>query len=651
MKTDLAISWEFLGSDWITAIDVLSERYVVAGSRDGRLHVLNRYGGLIFEQQFESWIGTAKIFTVGNPARVLLFFGSKQGYIRLAELREVRLGNVELRPIYEFKAANTLRQVDVLLSAAGVSESWVAAGSEDRHVYIINLREMLERPDNTQPITANPNGWIRAVAFCGSAGGQEPLIAAGCGDKYLYFYTTSGREKARVFVDSKIHGILSDQRTAVVFCCSDAKKLFIVGPDAASEYRIIAEHDLPHRATHLCFADRECKILLLACEDKHLYAFDTGLSEMVGSISVGARVTSIREAGWGRRRSVLLGLAQKTLAFADLYLRDTAVTPTGIAVKCLYTQPPPASLAGLSEIFLAGPKRVRWEVGIGRFIHITAAHAGAPSLAIVGSDEGNVSILEISAREAKGELLHVIEGKREYRVWAVYGFWTTPGDLEIQIATSKAEIIVCTLQLSDAKFVELKREIIKLKDWPREIRPVSGRIARDRTEIVVACENGDLLILPSRSVERNLGETLRTAFAVKLEDGYEFLAGSDDASIRFIGRDGTEWRHGAADRIREVVIDNNLCIAVSEDRFLYVLEKTGHLIWRFRLPHRALCVDILRRDAAEDLLVIGCGDGFVYFLDPSGFIEDAFEFPDRIRDVNYSPNGVWRSLAKTGTYI
>src|ERR1700722_3677657 len=109
--------------------------------------------------------------------------------------------------------------------------------------------------------------------------------------------------------------------------------------------------------------------------------------------------------------------------------------------------------------------------------------------------------------------------------------------------------------------------------------------------------------------------------------------GSDEGWVKRLAGETVLWEHQTIDRVREVLMRDGECVAVSEDRFLYVWDDSGALRWRYRFPNRALCVDILIDEKGSRYFVIGCGDGYVYVLDGDGTVAASYEFQDRIRDV------------------
>ncbi len=49
---------------------------------------------------------------------------------------------------------------------------------------------------------------------------DDTLIAAGCGDKNIYFFRLDGSELKHLFVSSKVHSIIADTRGAAVYATS-----------------------------------------------------------------------------------------------------------------------------------------------------------------------------------------------------------------------------------------------------------------------------------------------------------------------------------------------------------------------------------------------------------------------------------------------
>ena len=150
--------------------------------------------------------------------------------------------------------------------------------------------------------------------------------------------------------------------------------------------------------------------------------------------------------------------------------------------------------------------------------------------------------------------------------------------------------------------------------------------------MIVACENGNLHVT-ERDIVVQTGEILRTAAGVATADGLRVVAGSDNNFVSQYDDGVLTWRYATRDRVREVMLAGDHCVAVSEDRFFYLLDAAGGLIRRFRFPHRALCVAPYPNVADNACYVVGCGDGSVYVLEATGGVVVRYSFPDRIRDV------------------
>ena len=92
---------------------------------------------------------------------------------------------------------------------------------------------------------------------------------------------------------------------------------------------------------------------------------------------------------------------------------------------------------------------------------------------------------------------------------------------------------------------------------------------------MAVCESGDIEILGPDRLSWNVSQILRTGQCWFDGNSCYVLTGSDNNMVSLF-RDGQqEWSVTTKDRVREVLVVGKLCLAVSEDRFLYVLSLTG----------------------------------------------------------------------------
>ena len=223
------------------------------------------------------------------------------------------------------------------------------------------------------------------------------------------------------------------------------------------------------------------------------------------------------------------------------------------------------------------------------------------------------------------------------RIWAVYGFWESNSIFKIYVASSNNKLIEYKLEKQNFYTDEtnkkknlIQENEIELIDWPREIR----HIEEDKKEnFIIACENGDIKFFCDEKSNFNDQQIFRSIYALKSDKGdYNILTGSDNNKITFFENNKKRFTFKTLDRVRETIIYNEECLAVSEDRYLYVIDKLGYIKWRYRFPHRALCIDTYVYSEGT-YYIVGCGDGSVYFLTEKRVVKYAYRFPDRIRDV------------------
>jgi WD40 repeat protein len=623
--------WEFAdAADWITAIDEVENNLVFAGSRDGSLYVLNKLGALLSSLHCGSWVGAVKAIKLDTswckPA-IYLLLGTKRGTISCWRLQEE---GRDIRParIYTLQIGNTVREIDVIERDSDV---WIVAGSEDRRVYRLNLRDVIKYERNPQhDVTVRQvrlNGWIRSVAFAFDSASDRPMVAAGCGDRNLYLLSENdfdGGDAAKpteVAMDGKVTSILADPAGSAIFCGSDAKHLAVVNR-SGSGYEVHHRTEIPSRVVRLSFEGSSFFKILIGCEDGSIYQYDVARRRLSGYIPVPEPVLALRCSSVGR---LLLGYATGRLDCCgyrpvDVPSATTSTIPGDLAVL------PDEDVKLYSETLLAGPKGQSIDIGIGRFIHLTPELDGAPRTCVVGTDEGDVVVINLS--EEGVSVLHRV-ALAPARVWCVDSSWCRPALLRVAAATSDDEVIELEIDLSASPVTDRRESWVKVEDWPREIRRVDGADAC----LFVCCEDGTILLVGSAQDPIATGLTLRTGVARLSPDGYEMLIGSDEGYVKRLAGEEIVWEHKTLDRVREVLMRDGECMAVSEDRFLYVWDESGALRWSYRFPNRALCVDVVVDEKGSRYFVVGCGDGYVYVLDVDGAITASYEFQDRIRDV------------------
>ena len=623
MPSRLVRAWEAkLGRDWVTAIDGPFDDIFAVGSRDGRLGLFDTRGNKVGEKSYGSWVGAVRaIRTIASEAhRTFLWVGTKSGDVYCEEVVRGR-GSCELDSRFSFATKNTVREIAI--SRLSQTGHMVAVGSEDRHVYI--LRHEATIAGDAQPIACPTNGWIRSVAFCQGPRG-ELLVAAGSGDKHVYFFDENGAEHGRHWMGAKVHSIAADERSPTVYCTSDARTLDVVS--LRPEPKTVASTELPHRGTRLVWADAEHKRLFAVCEDGNVYAYHVQEEQLASRLTVGERIFSLSTLD-ASRDVLMAGVAGGRLVYFNYHLEADVLTPEvpgvdGDGLRGIT----PTDLSGLAQVVLNGPRTGRTEVGIGRFIDVVN-RAGQAPLALVATDGGRVLVVATGDEATAPEVVHQSDFQTE-RVWTARGVWHD-GQLVIDTGTSGRSISRDVFDVVGTDFALREHTETPLDDWPREVRGLAGA-PEVPSPLVVACENGELRV-EGRDVVIETGEILRSVAGRDTIDGVRLVTGSDNNRVSHYLNGRRTWSHSTDDRVREVLLFDDECIAVSEDRYLYRLTAEGELIRRFRFPHRALCVSRHPDVGGQPCLVVGCGDGSVYVIESTGGVVNSYRFPDRIRDV------------------
>ncbi|HEV7390784.1 MAG TPA: WD40 repeat domain-containing protein [Burkholderiales bacterium] len=512
-----------------------------------------------------------------------------------------------------------------------MEETLVVAGSEDRHVYIARLLDLLEQREQATIHTTRLGGWIRAIAFCRPVTGSVD-IAAGCGDKYLYFLDTDGRVTGQILVDAKIHAIASDHASSIIYCSSDANRVDVVGQRPNGDRVIINSIQLPHRAIQLEFLDQQHKLLVAVCDDQRNYVIDTTTHIVIGAVALGSRVHAVRRASYLNTHMMIFGHGQRQLSSVVINPEKLAAVTDATTPAVLVPLDKDLSWRALGTAFVFGPKTQRLQVGIGRFIHIVPPTVSAPSLCIIGTDDGSVVLVELGKNIADATPFR-IPPSDVYRVWSVYAYWDKDETLRLFAGTSEPNVRLYQLRRDESGWIIAAESVgIKVLDWPREIRPAVGASS---DSFLIVCENGDVTITGRHPLSFNGLQVFRTGIAAWEADGWTVVTGSDNNVVSLYRGGEQQWQVRTNDRVREVITAGDYVFAVSEDRYLYVIDRQGQIVMRYRFPHRALAVDIDATAVEGRRIVVGCGDGYAYIIDEHNVIRQAYRLPDRIRDVKF----------------
>ena len=102
------------------------------------------------------------------------------------------------------------------------------------------------------------------------------------------------------------------------------------------------------------------------------------------------------------------------------------------------------------------------------------------------------------------------------------------------------------------------------------------------------------------------------------------------------------WTYKTRDHIRAICLkdingDGQFEVLIgSEDRNIHVLDHDGKLLWRYFLPHSALCIDAvnIKHDGEGKCeIFVGCADGYLYVLNNDGAYQWKYRADDRIHAV------------------
>lgn len=624
MKNRKIRHWSVGWSDWVTSVAELPEQLTIAGTRDGYILVLNWHGVVLYSEQISpTWIGAVQ--TVQWAGRDLIITGAKDGAIRVFEWLS---RSAKLEVLADFQVGMAVRSIDIATQSDS-KQLLFAFGSENRSAYIASLHVNRGVLSKSAPIQCRTNGWIRAVSFCRNPILDQTLLAAGSGDKHVHFFTLNGKELAPAYVGAKVHALLSDQMTGPVYAVSDAGGFHVLVPETSTTYLARECIKLSARPFALVFANPHNSQVLIACVDGSLHLYDSHLNEIVGCCSIDKRSIALGSSSRTGPIDILISTMDNRLTALGLSLVE--VEPLREATKAHGLVRPfiPGNFSLFAECLFYGLKHAEIDVGIARFIQLPHCDNACPELCVLGTDQGQVLVLRLD-QEVNCDAIVFSRTFEDCRVWSVYSYWVPDNRcvLRLAIGTSTNEILLFGLDFSQEDVVSEQLESIKLPDWPRELRGIDGD---DVSHYMAACENGDIFHFPSGTVF-NAGDRFRCLYARSSNSQLSVLAGSDDWRVTLYRDGNLVWSYKTLDRVRETRIINDLYLATSEDRFLYVLDASGRLKFAYKVPHRALCLEVLRAEEGTQY-VVGCGDGYVYFIDDTGWLHDAYEYPDRIRDV------------------
>jgi outer membrane protein assembly factor BamB len=286
--------WHHSTKSWVTSvaaadIDSDGDIEVLAGSRDGRVHVLTRWGDLRWDRIVgnKSWVGTLAVQPESSSMAARMLIGNREGMIfALDKDGKIVSPDGKLfapgrqdwatepdqeKTAYWLKSEQVIRQV-VITEPTATSPSMIVAGSEDRRVYA------LDAESGKLLWTFPTQGPVRAICAADVNGDGEIEILAGSGDHYLYLLNSQGRcLHQHLLQDRQIYTIFAadidhDQQTEILVG-TDAKDLLVLTPDFTRKW----SHTFSNRLLCLQVADLDNdghNEIIAGSEDQHLYILD-----------------------------------------------------------------------------------------------------------------------------------------------------------------------------------------------------------------------------------------------------------------------------------------------------------------------------------------------------------------------------------------
>lgn len=665
--------WFYATGDWVTSvhagdIDGDGDIEVLIGSRDGSVRALTKTSALKWMQTEESDIWLGAVYGIPNvhaADRTRVVVGSRNS--KVSALDETG------RVLWTQKVGQAVRRIRIMdINEDGRNE--VIIGSEDCSIYVYAC-------DTGQLLWKyTSNGWIRSIVIADFDDDGKLELLASSGDKHLYMLDCDGNLKKRYYAGSKVHSLftadLDQDGTPEILVGSDAKDLYAMKPDGTILWTFHPANRI-HSIHAVDLNNNGHLEVIAASEDEHIYILDHQ-GNLLWKHFLGHRIFSIYSSDINQDglREILVGaednnvhvlrvelvdgLLQKIrdyhhdlgqphswilpFSFTErALLSDLIAENTGYeqgatiaeAERLLAKQDHFAALDILCKLE-ESHVQVLWtrDVGHIRDIALKDAESSSATQIVVGTDEGDVKLLDLAGNTFWSYSLH--ERIRSLEVADV----DQDGRTEFIMGCTDGRVYA----LDNVE--EPLRWQTQFGNWIDGICTTNSG-AGTAPEMVFCTADNKIHIYSGALAP--IIEPITTPLSVEIVQAYdldgdgtqEIIAGAKDNNVYAYRRNGEKlWSFQTMDRVKAIYIydidhDGRVEVLVgSEDRNVYVLDNTGNLKWCYNTSHRVLDIDA--RDIDQDgnvEVLVGAGNGLLYVLNSTGDVLWQFKANDRIRVV------------------
>lgn len=557
--------------------------------------------------------------------------------------------------------------------------SAILIGSEDRCAY------GLDYTTGEQLWKYQTNGWVRAICSYDVNGDGQDEVLVGSVDRYLYLLDQQGNLLTKHAMNHPVQTILAadiDQDGHVeVLVTTDGMDLVALNYveeaiNPTSCFREKWRRYFENRLLSLCITDidnDDQMEIIAGCKDKHIYFLDDR-GNLIWRHNHKYRVLSIcsYDIDNDGLPELLVGADHNRVRALRVRLRRGIDKKIRRAYRLL-GEPDPADISGLTS-----GQRTLLEDIIG--IHVrefVSLKQAQEQLEVKGYDKA-LSIL-IRLEQQKVERLwqrdiqyirticlrHILgEPRQEIVVGTSTGeifdfnadgrrIWSTSlHDHIVDVQTGfidrhrQEEIVICSSEhhvyvVSGPQ--KYKQRTAYIDDtWVSSIC-VTAPNRRGAVEIIIGSEDKKLYIYqkdlqaPIETIPTDEGVRIVRAHIPSEEHTPEIVTASLGNNVYAYTRHGERlWCYETRDHIRALRIedinnDGKIEVLIgSEDRNVHVVDNTGHLLWRYYLPHSALTVDAMESDSK---IFVGCANGYLYVFSKEGDLQWTYQAKDRIHAI------------------
>lgn len=620
---------------------------IIVGTRDGKVFVLNKYGQTM----------------------------TKDGQLLSFDADGKALDQEQEQQACWYDVGYAIRQISVNRQ----QPSEILIGSEDRCAY------GLDYTTGTFLWKYQTNGWVRTVSLSDVNGDGQDEVLVGSVDRYLYLLDQQANVLIKHPINHPVRTVyaadIDKDGHVEVLVTTDGKDLvalnYIEDTDNSTGYfQEKWRRYFGGRLLSLCVTDidKDGQLEIIAgSEDKHIYFLDDrgnmiwrhnhkyrALSicswdidnDDLPELLVGTDHNRVRALRIRLRRGIdkkirrayrLLGepdsaeiaglTADQRALLQDVLGMNTREFVTFKQVQeQLEAKAYDKALSLLVQLEQQNVERL-WQKDIAYIRTICLRHIiGEPSQEIVvGTSTGDIYDFTAHGRRIWLTSLH------DHIVDLQTGFIDRRRQEEIVICSSDHHVYI----VSGSQKHKQRNAYID-DTWVSSIC-VTAPNRRGVAEIIIGSEAKKLyiyqkdLLAPIETLPTDEGVRIVRAHMPPEEHMPEIITASLGNRVYAYTRRGERlWCYETRDHIQAVClkdINNDGKIEVligSEDRNVHVVDNTGHLLWRYYLPHSALTVDATENDSK---IFVGCANGYLYVFSNEGDLLWTYQAKDRIHAI------------------